>query len=144
MVEEALALAAVPAERLELEITESALMYDAQTASAALEHLRHLGVRVAIDDFGTGYSSLAYLQRFRVNTLKMDKTFVQALHSADGRIMVAAMIGLAHQLGLEVVAEGVESDSQLAFLKDHGCDTGQGYLFAKPGALRDSARPLSA
>jgi diguanylate cyclase len=119
--------------RLTLEITESALMNDASAALDVLHALKDLGVTLAIDDFGTGYSSLSYLQRFPLDILKIDKTFVDELGTSPrGSEIVAAVINLAHALGLQVIAEGVESERQLAELERLGCDFAQGYLFSRP------------
>ena len=118
---------------LTLEITESALMSDAASALEVLRALKALGVTLAIDDFGTGYSSLSYLQRFPLDILKIDKTFVDELGTSAGASeIVAAVIKLAHALGLQVVAEGVECESQLAELDRLDCDFAQGYLFSRP------------
>jgi diguanylate cyclase (GGDEF)-like protein/PAS domain S-box-containing protein len=118
---------------LTLEITESALMNDAASALEVLRSLKDLGVTLAIDDFGTGYSSLSYLQRFPLDVLKIDKTFVDELGTApEGSEIIAAVINLAHALGLQVVAEGVESELQLEELERLDCDFAQGYLFSRP------------
>jgi EAL domain-containing protein (putative c-di-GMP-specific phosphodiesterase class I) len=116
-----------------LEITESLMLEDPLVTTGLLGDLSRLGVRLAIDDFGTGYSSLAYLRRFPVDTLKVDRGFVSGLGlDADSGAVVAAIIELAHALGLEVVAEGVEEQVQLDALVDLGCDRAQGFLFAHP------------
>jgi diguanylate cyclase (GGDEF)-like protein/PAS domain S-box-containing protein len=122
-----------PAERLELELTESVLMKHQQQATAILTQLRELGVRVAIDDFGTGYSSLAYLKGFPLDVLKIDKSFVNdiPLHQDDMEI-AATIIAMAHTLRLQVLAEGVENQPQLDFLKEKGCDRYQGFLMSRP------------
>jgi diguanylate cyclase (GGDEF)-like protein/PAS domain S-box-containing protein len=121
------------AERLELEITETAIATDADTVLQLLTEIRRLGVKVHIDDFGTGYSSLSYLGRLPVNTLKIDLSLVQATTTArDAREIVRAIIALAASLGLETVAEGVETPAHAEFLKQCGCTHAQGYLFAKP------------
>ncbi len=122
-----------PAEHLELELTESALMQREAQAISILHKIRGLGVRLAIDDFGTGYSSLAYLKLFPINVLKIDKRFIDdiPLHRDDMEI-VNAIIAVAHALRLTVLAEGVENDQQLAYLKSRGCDLFQGYLFGPP------------
>jgi diguanylate cyclase (GGDEF)-like protein len=123
---------ALPAEQLCLELTESILMEDLLRTSTALHALKGLGVRLSVDDFGTGYSSLSYLQRFPVDELKIDRTFVAGLGEADDRNLVAAVIGIAHALGLRVVAEGVENDKQLSQLIMLGCRSAQGYLLGRP------------
>ncbi|WP_427501557.1 putative bifunctional diguanylate cyclase/phosphodiesterase [Methylomonas sp. MED-D] len=117
-----------PAERLELELTESTLMARESETVDILRQLRFLGVRLAIDDFGTGYSSLAYLKRFPLDTLKIDKSFIDDIPQLeDDNEIAAAIIGMAHTLRLKVLAEGVETEEQLNFLKEHGCDFYQGY-----------------
>ena len=132
-VREALAESGVPADLLDLEITESAVMNDVTGARTAVLELKSLGVRVAVDDFGTGYSSLAYLKHFPVDALKIDKAFVRdlAVDSGDAAI-VAAIVALGHALGLRVVAEGVETAAQAALVRKIGCDEQQGYYHAKP------------
>ena len=120
-------------ETLELEITETAAMHEPEFAVAQLTALRRLGVRLAIDDFGTGYSSLAYLKRLPIQTLKLDRTFVGDIErDRNDAEISAATVALAHNLGLEVVAEGVETDAQRVYLSSLGCDYLQGYLFSKP------------
>jgi diguanylate cyclase (GGDEF)-like protein/PAS domain S-box-containing protein len=132
-VEEILTRTGLPAEHLTLEITESALMTDASAALDVLSALKELGVLLAIDDFGTGYSSLSYLQRFPLDILKVDRSFVEELGvSSEGETIVAAVIRLAHALGLKVVAEGVETTGQLEILRSLQCDLAQGYLFSRP------------
>ena len=118
---------------LELELTESLALQDADAIRSTLGDLRNIGVRCSIDDFGTGYSGLSYLTRFPIDRLKIDKSFVDeiALGKDDARI-VAAVIALAHNLRLGVTAEGVETTEQLNFLCEHGCDEMQGYLFSRP------------
>jgi EAL domain-containing protein (putative c-di-GMP-specific phosphodiesterase class I) len=116
-----------------LEITETVLMEDAESTSAALAELKHLGVRLTVDDFGTGYSSLAYLRRLPVDELKVDRAFVAGLLAdPEASAIVAAIINLAHTLGLAAVAEGVETAEQLGRLRELGCDIGQGYYFGRP------------
>ncbi|HTW10465.1 MAG TPA: EAL domain-containing protein [Acidimicrobiales bacterium] len=116
-----------------LELTETALMHDGEGALATLSALHDLGVQLSIDDFGTGYSSLLYLRRYPVDFLKIDRLFVAGLGSNPQDTAIASsVIGLAHSLGLRVVAEGVETDEQLAQLRDMGCDLGQGYLWSRP------------
>jgi len=129
----ALARHGVKASQLVLEITETALMLDPQTAQATLSALAELGAQVAIDDFGTGYASLTYLQRFPVHELKIDRSFVAAMvNSPADRAIVATCIQLARALGLVSVAEGVETAEQQQALLEEGCDLAQGYLFARP------------
>jgi diguanylate cyclase (GGDEF)-like protein/PAS domain S-box-containing protein len=118
---------------LELEITESAVMQDPERTLQVLKQLNGLGVRLSIDDFGTGYSSLTYLQRFPVHSVKIDRSFVQNIPQDEASMtLVRAIIALAHELKLCVTAEGVETEEQLAFLKDLHCDVVQGYLFSQP------------
>lgn len=118
---------------LKLEITESAVAADAETAVTTLRRLKALGVGLAIDDFGTGYSSLNYLRHFPVDALKIDRSFVAGLGQDDGdEAIVAAIIGLAHTLGLQVVAEGIETTAQVSLLRVMGCEQGQGYHFGRP------------
>ncbi|MCF8482700.1 MAG: EAL domain-containing protein [Rhodospirillum sp.] len=118
---------------LEMELTESMLMQDAQQAVNLLTDLSKAGIRLAIDDFGTGYSSLSYLKQFRVDKLKVDQSFVR--HVTDGgndAVIARAIINLGHSLGLEVIAEGVETEDQLAYMRTEGCDVIQGFLLATP------------
>jgi EAL domain-containing protein (putative c-di-GMP-specific phosphodiesterase class I) len=118
---------------LHLEITESTAMGDAPATVATLEELKDLGVRMVIDDFGTGYSSLAYLERFPVDCVKIDRSFVGKLGKDQGTAaLVSGMIRLAHSLGLEVIAEGVETEEQLKRLLGLGCDLAQGHYFSEP------------
>ncbi|HEV7809282.1 MAG TPA: diguanylate cyclase, partial [Candidatus Limnocylindrales bacterium] len=123
----------LPAERLELEITESVLLDEGEDSGRTLQALRNLGVRLVLDDFGTGYSSLSYLRRLPLDTLKIDRSFVEGI-DADGSNLpiVQAVIALAHGLGIEVVAEGIETAAQSARLRELVCDRGQGYYYARP------------
>ena len=129
----AIAAAGIDASQLSFEITESVLMEDVERSILILRELKDIGVGLAIDDFGTGYSSLSYLERFPVDALKIDRSFVSRLgtDAADGAI-VSAVMALGHALGLTVTAEGVETAEQLRILAELGCDTAQGYLFARP------------
>jgi len=130
---EALQRHGVSPHRLELEVTENALMGNVNMAVDLLQQIRDLGVSLSIDDFGTGYSSLAYLRRLPLDTLKIDRSFIQDIPtSTPGMDIIQAIIGMAHTLRLRVVAEGVENEQQLAFLRLHGCDFIQGYLLSKP------------
>ena len=133
MVAAILAETGLPAECLELEITESSMMHRAEEAVVGLRALHALGVQISLDDFGTGYSSLAYLHRFPVHTLKVDQSFVRDIKSdRDDAAIVSTVITLARQMGLRALAEGVETEAQLAFLRARGCDSFQGYLFCRP------------
>jgi EAL domain-containing protein (putative c-di-GMP-specific phosphodiesterase class I) len=134
----ALAAAHIDASQLSFEITESVLMEDVDRSIQILRSLKDIGVGLTIDDFGTGYSSLSYLERFPVDGLKIDRSFVSRLgtNAADGAI-VAAVLALGHALDLTVTAEGVETVEQLQILADLGCDAAQGYLFARPLAPSD-------
>ena len=119
--------------RLQLEITESVVMERADATVTTLQHLKDLGVGLAIDDFGTGYSSLSYVTRFPVDCLKIDRAFVAGLgQDREQTAIVQAVITLAHTLELELTAEGIERPEQLHQLRALGCETGQGYYFAKP------------
>ncbi len=132
-VEEALGASGLPADRLELEITETLLLHDSSVNLAALDSLRHLGVRIVMDDFGTGFSSLAYLRKFRFDKIKIDKSLIIGLPDCDGGdTIVKAILGLSSNLGLTVTAEGIESLDQLDFLICNNCAQGQGYLFSPP------------
>ena len=125
----------LPAHRLELEITESALVGDIDLARDLLGKLKALGVRLALDDFGTGYSSLRHLQLLPIDKLKIDAGFVRAMGGdTESRKIVAAVIGLSHSLGLLTVAEGVEDEGTAALLRDLGCDVGQGWLYGRPAS----------
>ena len=118
---------------LELELTESMVMQNPEKAVATLDALDQMGVRLSIDDFGTGYSSLSYLKRFPIDTLKVDRSFVRDIPGdADDMLITTGIIGLAHSLGIQVVAEGVETSAQLSFLRAQNCDAMQGYYFSKP------------
>ena len=132
LVREALDSANLRAEYLELEITEGYAMQDVQKAILTLRQLKALGVRIAIDDFGTGYSCLSYLKQFPIDTLKLDGSFVRDLSAPEDAQIALGVIALAHSLKLKVIAEGVETIGQMAFLREHACDRLQGYLFSRP------------
>ncbi|MEM1241369.1 MAG: EAL domain-containing protein [Cyanobacteria bacterium P01_H01_bin.26] len=134
--------AKIPGSSLKLEITETGLMENIQTASQLLLKLKERKIRFAIDDFGTGYSSLSYLHQFPVQTLKIDRSFVQELESNGKAEIVQATIVLAHNLDLEVIAEGIETEYQKHALRKYGCELGQGYLFAKPLDAESATRYL--
>lgn len=126
---------------LELEVTESVLMDDIESALSTMKALQAVGVQLSIDDFGTGYSSLSYLKRFPIDTLKIDRTFIRDIsHNQDDAAIVVAIIGLAHNLHLRVVAEGAEDREQLDFLRRHGCDQVQGFFFSHPLPEEEFAR----
>lgn len=132
-VSEILDEAGLPPQYLELELTESVAMDDAPAAIAVMNNLHARGVRMSIDDFGTGYSSLSYLKRFKVHRLKIDQSFVRGIvEDPEDRAIVSAIISLAESLGLLTIAEGVETEGQLAFLREQGCKEAQGYYFSKP------------
>jgi diguanylate cyclase (GGDEF)-like protein/PAS domain S-box-containing protein len=140
-VAEVLDATGLAARYLELELTESMVMHDAPQLMAMLDELKNLGVQIAVDDFGTGYSSLSYLKRFPVDRLKIDRSFVEHIaRDADDAVIVRAIIALGHNLGLKVVAEGVESDEQLRFLRMNLCDEAQGYLMSRPVSSRHLRR----
>jgi diguanylate cyclase (GGDEF)-like protein/PAS domain S-box-containing protein len=135
----------LPASRLELEITEGIFMSDHLEAGEVMATTRSLGVSIVMDDFGTGFSSLAYLTRFTIDKIKIDRSFVSGMSAgaADAAI-VDTIIVMAHSLGMTVVAEGVETAEQDAYLRERGCDVGQGYLYSRPVAAGDLADALSA
>jgi EAL domain-containing protein (putative c-di-GMP-specific phosphodiesterase class I) len=139
-----LAETGVPAALIELEITESCLMEEPEEALRLLANLRAAGLRISVDDFGTGYSSLSYLTRLPLTALKIDRSFVRnAATSGEAASIVRAVIDMAHNLGFTVIAEGVETEDQVAFLRRHGCDVGQGFLFGAPMPAEELARRLS-
>jgi EAL domain-containing protein (putative c-di-GMP-specific phosphodiesterase class I) len=126
-----LAVSGLPPRLLELELTESILVHDADEALQRLHALARLGVQLSIDDFGTGYSSLSYLKRFPIGKLKIDRSFVKGLPDDDSDVgIVSAILQMARALGMKVIAEGVETETQRQFLKDAGCDEFQGFLYA--------------
>jgi EAL domain-containing protein (putative c-di-GMP-specific phosphodiesterase class I)/CheY-like chemotaxis protein len=145
LVAHALAAARLNPALLCLEVTESTVMTDVQSTIGILGECKELGVGVSVDDFGTGYSSLAYLKRFPLNEVKVDRSFVDGLgHDPEDTAIVAAVMGMAHALELDVVAEGVETEEQLARLRSLGCDLAQGYYFARPGPATATEALLAA
>jgi EAL domain-containing protein (putative c-di-GMP-specific phosphodiesterase class I) len=130
---------------LELEVTEGVLMKDAGVAASTLKAVRDIGIRVSVDDFGTGYSSLSYLRRFPLDALKIDQSFLHKIYVApDDAIIVSAIIGMGRAIGLRVIAEGVESAEELAFLKANDCDEAQGYYFSRPVPAEEFVKLLVA
>ena len=139
-VSETLACTGLLPSRLEIEITEGVLLEDTARAIEILSALRAQGVRIALDDFGTGYSSLSYLRSFRFDKLKIDRSFIQGLeHGEEATMIVRTIIGLAHNLGLSIVAEGVETEAQLEVIRGHRCDQMQGYLLGRPKPMGEPA-----
>jgi predicted signal transduction protein with EAL and GGDEF domain len=144
LVRSALAEAAVPPSRLMLEITEGVLIDNPEEMVKRIEDLHALGVRIALDDFGSGYSNLGYLQRFPLDKLKIDRSFVVALgNSANGGVIIQAIVALGRALGLSVLVEGVETEQQRVLLRLAGCDEMQGFLFAKPAPAKVIDRLLA-
>jgi EAL domain-containing protein (putative c-di-GMP-specific phosphodiesterase class I) len=130
-------------EHLELEITESVAMENAEQAIATLNSFKAMGIAMSIDDFGTGYSSLSYLKRFPIDTLKIDRSFVKDIPGdKDDAAITTATIAMAHSLKLKVIAEGVETVEQITFLQQHNCDEAQGYYFSKPVTAEEAAKML--
>lgn len=136
-VKRALKESGLPPRLLDLEITETNAMRNAEASSRVLHELRGLGVRIAMDDFGTGYSSLSYLRRFPVDLLKLDSSFLREIDRSTDSAIAIAVIEMARALGMKVVAEGVETDEQYDFLLRHGCELGQGYFFSEPMSADD-------
>ncbi len=132
---------AIPPACLKLEITESDVMTNPESTVQKLRRMKDLGVAILVDDFGTGYSSMSYLQRFPIDTLKIDRSFVSDLDQHANRVIVRTIINLAHSLGLSVVAEGIETEPQYAILKDLGCEFAQGFHLSRPVFL-DHAEQL--
>lgn len=129
--------------KLELELTESVLMRNAESSRATLSALKEMGVKLVVDDFGTGYSSLSYLKQFPIDVLKIDQSFVKdVLPSSDNGIIVTAVIGMGRNLRLRVVAEGVETSAQCKFLRVRQCDEGQGFYFSQAVAADQFGRLL--
>ena len=136
--------AQLPADCLELEITETVLMHEAKNSITILQALKKMGIKIAVDDFGTGYSSLSYLQQFPIDVLKIDQSFVQHIESSlDEGIIVSAIISMGNSLKLKVIAEGIENEMQLDFLKNRQCQEGQGYFFSPALSAEQFALLLS-
>jgi diguanylate cyclase (GGDEF)-like protein/PAS domain S-box-containing protein len=134
----------LPPEQLELELTEGLLLQDAEMTFSVLQELKEMGLKLAIDDFGTGYSSLSYLRQFPVSKLKIDRSFVRDLdENPDDAVITIAIINMAKSLKLRVIAEGVESEAQLSFLRDRGCHEIQGYYFSRPVTAAEVSEMLS-
>jgi diguanylate cyclase (GGDEF)-like protein len=133
----------LPASRLELEITESVLLNDSDMVLSILKELKLLGVSISMDDFGTGYSSLSYLHKFPFDKIKIDQCFIRGLFDSDGLAIVRAVIALGRSLGIDVIAEGVETAEQLQTLRDEGCPQAQGYLFSRPRPAAELAPFMS-
>ncbi|MDM9627642.1 EAL domain-containing protein [Rhizobium sp. S152] len=136
----ALRTAEIDPGRLELEVTEGVLLPHDTQAVSLIDRLRGLGVRFALDDFGTGYSSLAYLQRFSFDKLKIDQAFIRSAPSEANRAILRAAIGIAHAMNMETIAEGVETEDQLALVREVGCSQVQGYLTGRPMSAEDASR----
>jgi len=142
---DALRESGLEAKRLELELTESLIMQDVDAAVATMRQLQALGVQLSIDDFGTGYSSLSALKTFPVARLKIDKSFIDGLPANESdKAVAAAVISLGQKLNLKVIAEGVETDAQVAFLRANRCDEMQGYHFSRPVAPQEIEGMLRA
>ena len=142
---DALKESGLEAKYLELELTESLIMQDVELAVATMEELRRLGVKLSIDDFGTGYSSLSALKTFPVERLKIDMSFVDGLPAdVNDKAVAGAVISLGHKLKMRVIAEGVETDAQAAFLRENNCDEMQGYLFSRPVPAQQIEQLLSS
>jgi EAL domain-containing protein (putative c-di-GMP-specific phosphodiesterase class I) len=144
LIDKVLADTKIPAELLELEITESVAMSNAGLTIDTLIALKQRGIYISIDDFGTGYSSLSYLKRFPIDAVKIDRSFIQDLEHEgdDAAAIVTATIRLAHAMNLSVVAEGVENTQQRDFLMKYGCDVLQGYYYSKPVSADEFAAML--
>jgi EAL domain-containing protein (putative c-di-GMP-specific phosphodiesterase class I) len=131
----------LPAKQLEIEMTESVMIDSVEKAIDCLRQIHALGVRVAIDDFGTGYSSLSYLQSFPADVIKIDRSFIIRMSKSEvARQFVTALIAISHVMKFEIIAEGVEEENQLAFLKEKGCDFIQGFIWGKPMDPQEAAK----
>lgn len=138
---EVLEISGVPADKLEIEITESIMIDSVDKALQCIDQLKEMGIRIAIDDFGTGYSSLSYLNRFPVNLLKVDKSFIDKMNTSESsRQYVAAIISIGHIMGFDVISEGVEDEDQLETLREIGCDYIQGFIWGRPLSKEDAEK----
>jgi EAL domain-containing protein (putative c-di-GMP-specific phosphodiesterase class I) len=145
LVKRILSETALAAQSLELELTEGLIISSAEVVPSVLRELTEMGVRLSIDDFGTGYSNLSYLRQFPVYKLKIDRSFVKDIAAgSDDAAITSAIINIAKSLNLRVTAEGVETEQQMSFLRDHHCDEFQGYYFSKPMLPEDFAQSLRA
>jgi EAL domain-containing protein (putative c-di-GMP-specific phosphodiesterase class I) len=143
MVAEVLAETGMPPDRLVLEMTESVLLTDTDDNLARIVSLKALGVQLAMDDFGTGYSSLAYLRRFPMDVLKIDRSFVDRLGGdSEDEALVRTIVRLGQRFGMQTVAEGIENETQLAILREMGCDFAQGFLLSRPLPMLDATALL--
>jgi EAL domain-containing protein (putative c-di-GMP-specific phosphodiesterase class I) len=143
--QQALARNSIDPRLLEIEITETVLMEDVENAAETLNELKAMGIRLAVDDFGTGYSSMSYLKRFPLDVMKIDRSFIADLeHDESDRAICQAMISVARGLNMEVVAEGIETEYQVRFLQDAGCQIGQGFLLDKPMKTGDFIERLKS
>lgn len=137
-VKQAIAIQDINPENIKLEITESALVSDPDTAQRVLSDLKDLGVTIALDDFGTGYSSLSYLHRFPIDSIKIDRSFIKNMRSEEkSHDIVKAIVHMADAFGMDVIAEGIESNEDIPVLTDMGCEMGQGYAFGRPSDIND-------
>ncbi len=126
---------AVPPDYLDLELTESTAMSNVERSASLLRELRQMGIHISIDDFGTGYSSLNYLKKLPIERIKIDQSFVRDIErDPDDRAIISAVTSMAHRMGIRTVAEGVETEEQLGFLREAECDEAQGFLFGRPVA----------
>ena len=142
---EVIASSGIEPSRIKLEVTESALIDHPETAVLALKQLKSLGIRLAIDDFGTGYSSLSYLSMFPLDTLKIDQSFVATLRASEGSLRITrAIAGLARDLNMNCIAEGVEQEADADMLREMGCELGQGYFYSKPRKFSDALLYIQA
>ena len=143
LVHHCLGQSGIQAGQIELELTESTLMNDTSLAARVLRDLTNMGIKVSLDDFGAGYSSLGYLKRFPLSTLKIDRSFVRDIETDDDdATFVKVIIALAGSFGIQVIAEGVENEHQVDFLRTHGCQQVQGFLFSRPLTAVDFAHLL--